>query len=64
MTCNWIKVQKKYVYMFVFTSSQKRVRDFIIHWFIDSWIVIGILKQNINNTLHDKEIRLVHIPVI
>ena len=24
----------------------------------------GIIKQNLNNTLHDKEINLVHIPIL
>lgn len=25
---------------------------------------VGIIKQNINNTLHDKEVNLVHIPIV
>jgi len=25
---------------------------------------VGLIKQNINNTLHDKEIKLVHIPIV
>lgn len=25
---------------------------------------IGIIKRNINNTLHDKEINVVHIPIL
>lgn len=25
---------------------------------------MGLIKQNINNTLHDKEIGVVHIPIL
>ncbi len=30
----------------------------------NSGAYVGLIKQNINNTLHDKEINLVHIPII
>lgn len=34
------------------------------HNLANSGAYIGIIKKNINNTLHDKEIDIVHIPIL
>lgn len=34
------------------------------HNIADSGAYLGIIKRNINNTLHDREVDIVHIPIL
>jgi hypothetical protein len=50
--------------LFVLADDSKCLESVKAKNIANSGAYVGIIRQNIDNTLHDKEVNLVHIPII
>ena len=58
------EINSKNEEIFILTDDTECLQSIKAKNIADSGGYVGLIKQNINNTLHDKEIKLVHIPII
>ena len=48
----------------MFANDKNCLESLKASFLVESGAFIGVIKKNLNNTLHDKEINVVHIPIL